>query len=125
MPNLTEVVQKTYDHLKALEVQIEEGVQTFDSENLSSIIQKLKTDSNQIADKMHEKHKMVENITPIDAKLKNDVLTLIFQIQHHGDFSQALGSLQNLLKPILKRIQANISNWIPKVEKSTEMGPHK
>ena len=125
MPNLTDVINNAYNHLRALESQIEEGVQTFNNENLISIIKMLKTDSNLIAQKMHEKQKIAESVKPIDAKLIKDVMTLLFQIQHHGDFDQALGALQSQLRQILKRIEANISNWIQKVERTQEMGPHK
>jgi hypothetical protein len=125
MPSdLTQVIKATYDHLKSLEMQIEEGVQTFNNDNLTEIINLLKTDSNNLARKMHQKVKVSDEETPVDAKLRKELLDLIFQIQHHGDFSQALGHFQNQLLPILDRIKSNIGKWMPKVEKA-EMGPYK
>ena len=114
--DISSEVRKTYDHLHALHSQIEEGVQLFDNLALTEIIGKLREDSNFLARHEHNMEKLREATVPIDSKLKKEIINLIHKILHAPDFSQALGTFQKELFPVLNRIESAIGKWKSKVE---------
>lgn len=114
--DITSEIQKTFNHLHLLHSQIEEGVQLFDDLALKEIIGKLKEDSNFLARHEHNMEKLRESIVPIDSKIKKEIIDLIHKILHAPDFSQALGTFQKELFPVLNRIESAITKWKSKVE---------
>ena len=109
-------IKKTYEHLADLHNQIKDGVQLFDDEQLRKIVNQLHEDSNYIARHEHNMEKLKEVYVPLDSKLKKDILDTIYKILHSNEFTQALGTFQKELFPVLHRIESAIKKWKSKVE---------
>jgi len=116
----TDIVQQMYNNLHALQREIAQGMQNFNSDSLKNIVDKLNSDSKALARQMHKEMKLKETVISIDVKLRGELLDIIHKIQHSPVFLQSLGQLEHQLVPILRAIETHVKKWQPKVEKTDE-----
>lgn len=111
--NISPLVTQTCQNLEVLKAKIGENVSNVNEEELSKIIQELHRESNQLKREINQ----CRDIAPVEASLKNNLISLIDSIRHMSTFTQALGAQQALLLGVFKSLENCIDKFESKVTK--------
>jgi len=115
--NVNSLVTHTCQELQTLKSKIGEDVSNVNDEDIKAILSSLQHDTNLLAKEAHQQRE----ISHLDPKLKKDLKTLIFQIQHSPAFSQVIGAHQSQLLGVFRKIETSIAKFESKVEKIDPM----
>lgn len=110
--DITLIISSLSQKLQALKSKIGEELSNVNEEELKKLLEQLHHDANQLAREVNQS----QDIKAFDPKLKVNLISQIYSIQHSPAYSQALGGHESEASTIFRKIEAALSKSEKKVK---------
>lgn len=111
--DLTSVLTSLSQKLNTLKLKLGEELSNINEEELKKLLDALHHDANQLAREVNQ----CQDIIGFDPKLKVNLLSLIYSVQHSPAYSQALGAHESDVSTIFHKIEAALSKSEKKLKR--------